>query len=102
MRKERDAVTTGLVTVLFCIFAYKNVGGIRDITMHRFAVVEALKGQAAAGDPITGRVASLIEPTMVPPPWEEGRNTHVISDVLTVAAVWAMEMRRRRLAAIQA
>lgn len=94
MRKQRDLATTSLITVLFCIFAYKNLGGLKDITMQRFAVLDALK--AVAADSGASGAARLIEPTLVPPPWEEGRNTHVVSDVLLVAALWAMELRRKR------
>lgn len=98
MRKQRDLATTSLITVLFCIFAYKNLGGLKDITVQRLAVLDALKGHAAvaaAGDAGTSRVARLVEPTLDPPPWEEGRNTHVVSDVLLVAALWTMELRRK-------
>jgi hypothetical protein len=99
MRKQRDVATTALVTILFCIFAYKNLGGLKDITMHRFAILEALKGHpAVAADAGAARAAKLVEPTLVPPPWEEGRNTHVVGDVLLVAALWTMELRRRRQA----
>lgn len=99
MRKQRDATTTALVTVLFCVFAYKNLGGLKDVTMHRFAVLQALKGHpSVAADAEAARAARLVEPTLDPPPWEEGRNTHVVSDVLLVVALWTMELRRQRQA----
>ncbi len=99
MRKQRDVTTTALVTVLFCVFAYKNLGGLKDVTMHRLAVLQALKGHpAVAADAGAARAAQLVEPTLDPPPWEEGRNTHVVSDVLLVAALWTMELRRQRQA----
>ena len=39
----------------------------------------------------------LLEPTLTPATYGSVRTTHVISDVLTIAALWAMEFRRRRL-----
>jgi hypothetical protein len=92
IRKQPDLVTTVLVTVLYCFFAYKNLDAIRDVTVQRFAVLDLVK-QARASTP--GRVADAIEPTLLPPAWEGVRNFHVASDVLTVLALWAMELRRR-------
>jgi hypothetical protein len=97
IRKERDRSTTALITVLFCIFAYKNLGGIRDITFQRFAVLEAIHTQAsAAADPNTARTARTLGPTLEPSSWESARNTHLLSDLLAVAALWVMELRRKR------
>lgn len=100
MRKEKDVATTLLITVLFGIFAYKNLGGIRDITFQRFAVLEAIKQQTsqAAAAP-GGRSLELLRPTLDPPAWDAARNTHIVSDLLTVAALWTMELRRRRASA---
>lgn len=99
MRKERDVKTTSLVTVLFCIFAYKNLGGLEDITVHRFAVLEALRAHpAVTADAETARAARLIGPTLVPPPWKEGRTTHLVADALLVTALWTMELRRQKRA----
>ena len=95
MRKERDVATTLLITVLFGIFAYKNLGGIRDITFQRFAVLESIKAQAAPA----AQSLRVLQPTLDPPPWDAGRNTHLVSDLLTVAALWTMELRRRRASA---
>ncbi|HZW06532.1 MAG TPA: hypothetical protein VFF65_05365 [Phycisphaerales bacterium] len=102
MRKEPDTVTTLLVTVLFCFFAYKNCGAIGDVTAQRLEVFAALKSEgdrsaalAAAGHAPTAD--RRIEAALNPPAFEGVRNFHIASDVLTVAALWAMEMRRRRV-----
>lgn len=96
LRKERSVPTTLLISVLFSIFAYKNLGGIRDITFQRFAVLEAIKTlpQQAADAPAEKSLRTL-QPTLDPPPWNEGRNTHLLSDLLTLAVLWTMELRRR-------
>jgi hypothetical protein len=39
----------------------------------------------------------LLEPTLTPATYGSVRATHMISDILTIAALWAMELRRRRL-----
>ena len=100
IRKQPDRITTALVTVLFCFFAYKNLDAIRDVTLQRFAVLDALK-QAMSATTDSG-AAKLIAPTLQPPQYEGVRNFHWASDLLTVAALWAMELRRRRYAAAQA
>ena len=88
LRKQPDPVTTALVTVLFGFFAYKNLGAIQDITVQRFAILEAIKQLAPTGDALV--------PTLAPPAYEGVRNFHVVSDVLTVVTLWAMEQRRRK------
>lgn len=100
IRKTPDRLTTLLVTILYCFFAYKNLGAIQDVTVQRFAVLDALKqASAASADASVGAVSRLIEPTLVPPAFDGVRTFHIASDVLTVAAIWAMELRRRRAAA---
>jgi hypothetical protein len=97
IRQRRDRVTTALVTVLYAFFAYKNLGAIHDVTIQRLAVVDLIRSA-----PVTTEIVPIrteLEPTMDPPPYEGIRNFHVASDVLTIAAVWTME-RRRRLAAV--
>jgi hypothetical protein len=96
MRKQRDLVTTALVIVLFCFFAYKNLGAIRDVTMQRYAVLQAIRDSASTNaGPLVQPVKQLLEPTLVAPAYDGIRNFHVTSDVLTVAALLAMERRRR-------
>jgi len=99
LRKERDLVTTVLVTVLYCCFAYKNLGAIHDVTVQRFAVLQAIKESSSSQNAADLQsVRELLEPTMIAPAYDGVRNFHVTSDLLTVAAVWAMERRRRKLA----
>lgn len=97
MRKERDRATTILVTVLFCFFAYKNHGAIQDAAGQRQAALETLQQQSrGASDPLTAQAARRLEPTMIAADPKGTRNFHLLSDVLTVAALWAMELRRKR------
>lgn len=101
LRKQPDRLTTLLVTVLFCFFAYKNLDAIHDVTLHRYATLDAIKQHPSRSMPDNARVAQLLEPTLLPPAYEGVRNFHVTSDLLTVAAVWAMELRRKRVAAAE-
>jgi len=43
LRVRRDAITGLLVTLLFCMFAYKNLGAIHDTTLQRMAALEAIR-----------------------------------------------------------
>jgi hypothetical protein len=106
LRQRPDVVTGVLVSVLYACFAYKNLGAIRDATFQRFAVLAAIKESAGPGQaggafpdgvPVP-RFRELLEPTLQPPDYEGVRNFHVASDVLTLAALWAMELRRMRYA----
>jgi hypothetical protein len=101
LRQRPDLITGVLVTLLYCFFAYKNLGAIRDVTGERHAVLAALKehrpsGPEAAVVAGVARQRELIEPTLVAPPYPGIRNFHIASDALTVAALWAMEWRRWR------
>lgn len=99
VRKERDRSTTALVTVLFCLFAYKNHGAIQDVTLQRQSTLEALQRLSAAStDPAVVDMAHRLEPTMPKGDVPGTRNFHAFSDLLTVAAVWTMELRRKRAA----
>lgn len=103
LRKERDLITTTLVTVLFCFFAYKNLGAIHDVTVQRLAVLQAIKTSPGSENATDAQpVRNLLEPTLVVPTYESVRNFHIASDLLTVAAVWAMERRRRNAASLVA
>jgi hypothetical protein len=98
LRKERDLVTTALITVLFCFFAYKNLGAIHDVTVQRFAILQSIKESSGPQNATDLRsVRELLEPTLIAPAYEGVRNFHMASDLLTVAAFWAMERRRRNL-----
>lgn len=98
MRKQPAAVTTALVCILFGLFAYNNLDAMYDTTQHRFATLQAIKqfdSSATGGAP--NQMRSLLEPTLNPATYSRVRATHVTSDVLTIAALCAMELRRRRL-----
>ena len=99
LRQRPDLVTGVLVTVLYCCFAYKNLDAIHDVTEQRFAVIQSIKDfPASTANPNETRpqVRAALEPTLVAPVYPGVRNFHIGSDVLTIAAVWAMEWRRRR------
>jgi hypothetical protein len=99
LRKQPAAITTLLVCILFALFAYNNLDAMKDTTAQRFATIEAIKQSdsgAGAASP-SKQVRDLLEPTLTPATYNSVRTTHVISDILTIAALWAMELRRRRM-----
>jgi hypothetical protein len=98
MRKQPAAITTLIVSILFALFAYKNLDAMYDTTQQRFATLQAIKQFDSGGTTPTAKpVRDLIEPTLNPATYSSARATHVTSDVLTIAALCAMELRRRRL-----
>lgn len=102
LRKQPAAITTILVCVLFALFAYNNLDAMKDTTAQRFATIDAIKqfdSGAAAASP-SKQVRDLLEPTLTPATYNSVRMTHVTSDILTIAALLAMELRRRRLKSI--
>src|SRR6188768_4042999 len=98
LRKQPAAITTALVCILFALFAYENLDAMKDTTAQRFATLEAIKqfDSTAAAAP-SRQVRDVIEPTLTPATFGSVKATHIISDLLTIAALWAMELRRRRL-----
>ena len=99
LRKQPAAITTLLVCILFALFAYNNLDAMKDTTAQRFATIDAIKqfdSGAGAASP-SKQVRDLLEPTLTPSTYNSVRTTHVISDILTIAALWAMELRRRRM-----
>jgi len=98
LRKQPAAITTALVCILFALFAYNNLDAMKDTTAQRFATLEAIKqfDSGAAAAP-SKQVRDLLEPTLTPATFNSVRTTHVISDILTIAALCAMELRRRRM-----
>ena len=104
LRTRRDAITGILVTVLFCFFAYKNLGAIHDVTDQRRATLQAIHEclPAEGWGGTESKQRALIEPTLIAPDFEGIQNFHIASDVLTVAALWAMELRRMRIARAEA
>ena len=94
LRKERNFLTTTLVTILFAFFAYKNLDAIHDVTLNRFAMLDAIK-QFKPAAPEMAATKQLIDATLLPPAYDGVRNFHIASDLLTIAALWSMERRRR-------
>ena len=92
IRKQGDRLTTLLVSILFGFFAFKNLDAIHDVTVQRFAVLEAIKQL-----PATAKDA--IQTTLTPPEFGGIRTFHITSDVLTILALWSMERRRQPVVA---
>src|SRR4051812_23599573 len=98
LRKQPAAITTALVCILFALFAYENLDAMKDTTAQRFATLQAIKQFDSAAPATPSRqVRDLLEPTLTPATFGSVKTTHIISDLLTIAALWAMELRRRRL-----
>ena len=99
MRKQPAAVTTALVCILFGLFAYNNLDAMHDTANQRFAILQAVKqfDASTATGAASNQVRGLLEPTLNPASYGSVKVTHVTSDVLTIAALIAMELRRRRL-----
>ena len=99
LRKQPAAITTALVCILFALFAYENLDAMKDTTAQRFATLEAIKqlDSGAAANAPSKQMRDLLEPTLTPATFGSVKATHLISDLLTIAALWAMELRRRRL-----
>lgn len=99
MRKQPAAVTTALVCLLFALFAYNNLDAMYDTTQQRFATLQAIKSfdPNTAINAASNQIRSALEATLNPATYNRVRIVHVTSDVLTILALCAMEMRRRRL-----
>ncbi len=99
LRKQPAPTTTLIVSLLFALFAYENLDAMYDTTRQRFATIEAIKQVDSIGTNAGSlkQVRDHLEPTLTPATYGSVRTTHVISDILTIAALWAMEFRRRRL-----
>ncbi len=95
LRARRDWLTTLIVSVLFSFFAYKNLDAIRETTAQRFAALHAL--QQIVPETAANPAHDLLGPTLTPPEFPGVRTFHITSDLLTIAALWAMERRRRIL-----
>ncbi len=95
LRKEPSPLTTAIVCILFALFAYENLSAIRETGAQRYATLESIRkaDSAVAG---TGTLRGTLKPTLQPASPGSTIATHLISDLLTIAALWAMEFRRRR------
>ncbi len=99
LRKQPAPITTALVSILFALFAFKNLDAMHDVTAQRFATLQAIKQFDGAGGTMTNPKPQrdLLEPTLTPASYGSVQVTHLVSDLLTIAALWAMELRRRKL-----
>jgi len=97
LRKLPAAVTTLIVTLLFCLFAYENTDAILTATRQRHATLVAIK-QSDSGSTAAEikPVRDLLEPTLTPALESSVKRTHLVSDLLTILGLWAMELRRRK------
>src|SRR5689334_15984376 len=78
LRKHPAAITTLLVAILFAIFAYENLGAMRDCTAQRFAVLDSIKQADGTGPGAGARpVRDRLEPTLTPATWSSVRKTHL-------------------------
>ena len=100
LRKQPAAVTTLIVCLLFALFAYNNLDAMYDTTQQRFATLKAIKEfSPTSGAAEQSQIRTSLESTLTPSTYSRVRATHVTSDVLAIAGLCAMELRRRRLQA---
>jgi hypothetical protein len=99
-RQRPDVIKTVLVTVLYALFAYKNLGAIEEVIKQRSAILQLMKESNATGADAADikRAREALEPTFMPSEYEGlfgVRNFHILCDLLTIVAIWAMELRRK-------
>ena len=99
LRQKPDKITGVLVTVLFCIFAYKNCGAIGEATNQRLAIYRSLDAAGKVAETAGPAIPAHKEifPTLNGTPWDNGM-FHMTSDILIVLTLWGMELRRMRQA----
>jgi len=98
LRKQPAIITTLIVSLLFCLFAYENHDAIQVATGQRLAVHQAItKFEPGSAEPTAKPVRDVLEPTLTPASHASVRTTHLTSDILVIAGLWAMELRRRRM-----
>ena len=102
LRKQSAAVTTLIVSILFGLFAYENMDAILTVTRQRHATLAAIKQADSNAAVEIKPLRDLLEPTLTPAPESSTKRTHLVSDILTILGLWAMEFRRRRHGAIVA
>src|SRR4029450_12858500 len=96
--KQACVGTTRIVSLVFGLFAYENYDAIQIATGQRLAVHESItKFDAGAAGPPARPVRDVLEPTLTPASHASVRTTHLTSDILVIAGLWAMEFRRRRM-----
>ena len=100
LRQRPETVTVVLVTILYACFAYKNLGAIEVTLMERGAIFSAIKDYPASGEKgeDVRRVREALEPVLPLSEPTGVRYFHLACDLLTIAILWAKEMRRRKTA----
>ena len=97
-RQRPETATVVLVTILYACFAYKNLGAIEVTLLERQAFLSAIKEYPVSmNNP--GQIELVrkhLEPILPLSEPEGVRYFHVACDLLTLAAVWAKEWRRRK------
>lgn len=97
LRKQPASLTTLIVSILFALFAYENLSAIQATASNRLATLDAIKASEGTASDVL-RARERIEPTLQPASHASTTWTHLISDVLTIAGLWTMELRRRQAA----
>src|SRR5690349_7195882 len=92
MRKQPAAITTLLVCILFALFAYNNLGAMKDCTAQRFAVLGAVQSFDANGGATANpkSLRDLLEPALTPASYDSVKRTHLVSDALTIITLMVM------------
>jgi len=97
-RQHKDLLVTILVTALYLCFAYKNLGAIEATIVERQAILGVIKAYpTSTADP--ANLASLrqkLEPSLVSQEPEDIHNFHLACDLMTIAAIWVKEFRRKK------
>src|SRR4051812_38911450 len=88
-RPNRNVGKTAVLTLLYVCFAYRNCGAIVETIGQRDAAREA--ALTAPSNEAAGPVLATMTGTSP----SGATNFHLICDVLTVAAIWVMELRRK-------
>jgi hypothetical protein len=96
LRQRKDLITAILITLLFSFFAYKNASAIIDTLSQRNAALDAIKSFPASG--ADAPLRQKIEPTLIVQDPSNLQIFHLTCDLLTLATLWAMELRRIRTA----
>ena len=95
-RQRREFVTTVLITILFACFAFKNEGAIEATAEEREAIRAAFKDYPPTGANAADvkLVRDKVEPTLTAYNIAGARYFHIVCALLTIAFVWAKELRR--------
>ena len=103
-RQRPEPVTVVLITILYACFAYKNLGAIEVTLMERQAILSAIRDYplTAANEREIKRLRDVLEPILPLAEPSGVRSFHLACDLLTIAALWAKEWRRRKYAELSA